>query len=267
MKYLSNAVRFTLKNWMLIIPLFVLMAFANLFKSSASAMTLTTYTSLADLDNLRSAEAVFSLIPKILTAAIGGGIIAFLIPFIYQPATYGLVNKGLETGSSSLNDIGAAISSNFVKYVMYFLGTVVVFLALSIAGLILFLLLALLVAALKGIGAVLMFIAGLAVFVFIIAFSALISLWFTAMVVDGFDVLSAFKKSIDIVKGCFWTVFGITLLVGIIAAAAGGILGLIFGGIPVLGSIITSTVPAVSAFIMIVFSLMIYREKTGRTSA
>ena len=85
------------------------------------------------------------------------------------------------------------------------------------------------------------------------------------MVVDGLDVVGAFKKSIEIVRTCFWTVFGITLLVGVIASIASTILSFL-GYIPVLGAIILSAIPSIQYFVMTTFSLMIYREKTGRAA-
>jgi hypothetical protein len=91
-------------------------------------------------------------------------------------------------------------------------------------------------------------------------------MWFSAMVVDGLDVVAAAKKSIEVVKSCFWTVVGITILVSILFAIAGFVLGLL-KGIPLLGPIIYSAVPAGQYFVMAVFLLMLYRDKTGRTSA
>ncbi len=266
MKYLQNAVNFTIKNWMLIIPLFALMALASLIQGAGSALSLGTITSLANLDNFTSAEAIFSLIPVVLAATIGSGIVSLIAQFIYQPATYGLVNKSLETGSASLNDIGAAISGNFVKYVMYFVGTLVVNLVLGIASVLLMLIMVLLVSILKGVGIALMVLVIIALILFFIVFGVLTSFWFTAMVIDGLDVVGAFKKSIEVVKSCFWTVLGITLLVGIVAGIAGTILSFL-NAIPLLGPIILAAIPAIQAFVMIVFSIMVYREMTGKASA
>jgi hypothetical protein len=266
MKYLSNAVNFTIKNWMLIIPLFALLALASLIGSAGSASLLGLVTTFANLDNFTSTEALFKLIPVVFTALIGSGIVSFIAQFIHQPVTYGLVNKGLDTGSASLSDIGAALSGNFVKYLLYFIGSAVVSLVLGIATVLILLIMTLLVSVLKGVGIALMVLVIIALVIFFIAFGVLTSLWFSAMIVDGLDVVGAFKKSIEIVKTCFWTVLGITLLVGIAAGIVSSILGFL-GVIPVIGPIILSAVTAIQTFIMIVFSIMIYREKTGRASA
>jgi hypothetical protein len=266
MNYLMNAIKFSIKNWMLIIPLFVLTALAALIGGIGSAMSLGTITSLMNLKNYSDPSALFALIPTILTSVVGGGIVAFITPFIYQPATYGMVNKSLETGNASLNDLGTSISANFVKYIMYFIGTIVVSLVIGIPALLLVLLCIWITSAIGGIGAVLMVLIILAIIVIGIAISVLLNMWFAAMVIDGLDVVAAAKKSIEVVKGCFWTVLGITLLVGIAASIAGTIIGAIVGWIPFIGRIVASAVPAAQAFVMIVFSMMLYRERTGRAN-
>jgi hypothetical protein len=76
-------------------------------------------------------------------------------------------------------------------------------------------------------------------------------------------VIAAAKKSIEVIKSCFWTVLGITLLVSIACGIAGWILGLLTI-IPLLGPIIASIVPTVQTFVMIVFLLILYRERTGK---
>jgi len=266
MKYLEKAIRFSIKNWMLILPLFVLTALANLIGGIGSSIVsgLTGFWGL--FKGISGPGDIIKLIPAILSAfALTSGIWAVIFQFVTYPTTYGLVNKQLETGSASLNDIGAAISSNFVKYIMYFIGTVVVNFVIGIACTIVLLILSLLVLLLKGFGVFLLVIVALALFVAFVVFSVLISMWFAAMVVDGLDVVGAFKKSIEIVRGMFWTILGITVLVSIAASIAGAILGFL-NIIPLLGPIIYSVVPTAQTFIMIVFLLTVYREYTGRTN-
>lgn len=266
MKYLESAIKFSIKNWMLILPLFVLVALANLLSGvGRSAMDIgKLWSTIGSLDNISNPGDVLSTLPGLLSSVVvGGGIWATLFNFVSLPATYGLVNKSLETGNASINDIGAAISENFVKYVMYFIGTLVVGLVIGIGSIILMLILSLLVVLLKGVGVALMIIVGLALFVVIIVFGLLISMWLSAMIVDGLDVVAAGKKSIEIVKNCFWTVLGITVLVSVATWIAGAILGLL-SGIPLLGPIIYSVVPTAQTFIMIVFLMTLYRERTGK---
>lgn len=264
MNYLVNAVKFSIKNWMLILPLFVLMALAALIGGVGSAANLGALTGL--ISGGTDPSALFAALPALLTSIVGGGIVSFIAPFIYMPAIYGLVNKSLETGNATLNDIGAAISNNFVKYIIYFVGQIVVYLVCGIPALLLLLLFSWLTTVLHGFGIFLLVIIVLALFVFFIVLGVLLSLWFAAMVIDGLDVVAAAKKSIEVVKGFFWTIVGITVLVGIAAAIVGSILGFL-NAIPLLGPIITSAVPTAQTFVMIVFSIMIYRERTGRVNA
>ncbi len=265
MNYLVNAIKFSIKNWMLIIPIFALMALASLIGGISSAFGLFgSITSFIQTSNYSDLGVLFKLISSLFTSiAVGGGIIAFIAPFIYQPATYGLVNKSLETGNASINDIGAAISTNFVKYIKYFVGTIVALLACGILTFILLLLCVLIMKASVVIGILLFLLIALVIFTL---YNALLNIWFAAMVIDEIDVVTAVKKAIEVIKGSLGTVFGITLLVIIAAIIAGAIIGFIVGWIPLIRKIIAAVVPAVKAFIMVVFSMMLYREKTGRVN-
>lgn len=53
-------------------------------------------------------------------------------------------------------------------------------------------------------------------------------------------------------------------LLSIGSYAASGILSIIIGWIPVIGTIVVSAVPTASAFIMIVFLISLYREHAGK---
>ncbi|NJD04633.1 MAG: hypothetical protein FIA99_19010 [Ruminiclostridium sp.] len=268
MKYLESAVKFLLKYWILAVPLFVLTAVASLVSGVglAAAQFSQLWTTFGNPAQLTDPGSLIKTIPLVLPAIVGGGILAFIFNFIAIPATYGLVNKGLESGNAGLNDIGSAVSQNFVKYVMYFIGTLVLGIAAIIALLIVTLLLGLILSLLGGFGAVLLTIIMLAIFIAVIVFLVLLSMWLSAMVVDNLDVVAAAKKSIEVVKTSFWTVLGITILVAIVCAIVGFILNLLVI-IPLLGPIIASIVPTVQTFVMIVFLLMLYREKTGKTNA
>lgn len=269
MKYLESTIKFSIKNWMLILPLFVLLALANLLGGVGKAAVdfASLWSALGSLGDISNPGDVLSTLPGLFSAmALGSGAWAALFNFVAIPATYGLVSQSLETGNAGIHDIGAAIGKNFVKYVMYFIGTLAVWLAIGIAVLLLLLLLSLLVMLLKGFGIALLVIAVIALLVALAVFAVLISLWLSAMIVDNLDVIAGFKKSIEVVKGCFWTVLGITVLVSIAAGIAGAILGLL-SGIPLLGPIIYSAAPAAQTFIMTVFLLTLYRERTGKVNA
>jgi hypothetical protein len=259
MKYLENAVKYLIKNWILAVPLFILVAIPALITGTADSLGKITevWTALSNPAQLSNLTGLFTTLGLILPLAVGGGILAFLFQFISIPLTYGLINKGLETGNASLNDIGMAVSTNFVKYVMYFAGTLVLSLAFSVASLIIL-----------GIFMLIRLYFVIVLLILVLALAALVlsillSFWFSAMVVDNLDVIAAARKSIEIAKSCFWTIIGIAILVAIAGGIAGAILGLL-KVIPLLGPIIASAIPAATTFLMMVFYLLVYREKTGR---
>lgn len=265
MKYLENAIKFLLKYWILAVPLFVLTAIASLVSNAGiSAVQLDTlWAIISNPGQLADPGNLIQTLPTILPAMAGGGILAFLFKFVSIPATYGLVHKGLEAGTASLNDIGSAISQNFVKYIMYFVGTLVLGIAIAIAFFIVAVLLGLILTLLGSFGDVLLTLVIFAIFVIVVVFIVLLSMWLSAMVVDNLDVVAAARKSIEVVKTSFWTVIGISLLVAIACGIAGFILGLV----PFLGPILTSAASSVQVFVMIVFLLSMYREKTGKGNA
>lgn len=268
MRYLENAIKFLLKYWILAVPLFVLTAIPALISGSgtAAAQMGKLWQTLSDPGQLTNPGNILSTFSAVLPAIAGGGILAFIFQFVSIPATYGLVNKGLETGNAGLNDVGQAISLNFVKYVMYFVGMIVLGIAVTVVFVIISLILGLLISILKGIGIIITVIVMLALVIALIVLAVLLSMWLSAMVVDGLDVIGAAKKSIEIVRTSFWMVLGIIILVAIACGIAGWILGLL-AFIPLLGPIIASIVPTVQAFIMIVFLLSVYRERTGKANA
>jgi hypothetical protein len=265
MKYLEISIKFLIKNWILAIPLFVLVALAALLggTSSVIARSADLWQAYASLEKLTDPGSMLSSLPAVLpSVAAGNGIWALLFNFAAIPATYGLVNKSLDTGIANINDIGAAVSQNFVKYVIYFVGVLVLSIALGLGTLIILLVFILLAALIKPL-IILTVIVAIALAVAILILMVLLSMWLSAMVVDGLDLLAAAKKSVEIVRSRFWTVLGITLLIAVACGIAGWILGLLTV-IPLLGPIIASIVPALQTFIMIVFLLILYRDSTGR---
>jgi hypothetical protein len=266
MKYLEGAIKFLIKNWIIAVPLFVLTAIPALISGIGSSMAQlgSLWTNFSDPYSL-DASKFMSIVPGLMVAMFGGGV-AILFQFVAMPLTYGLVNKGIETGSASLNDIGQSISQNFVKYLLYFVGTLVVSLVCGIAVTIIVLICILLISVLKAVGILLTVIIVLALIAAGVVIAVLLSMWFSSMVADGLDVIAAAKKSIEVARANFWTIVGIAILVGLAGAIAGGILG-ILGFIPVIGPIIASVVPTAVSIIMITFYLMLYRDKTGKINA
>lgn len=271
MKHLERAIKFFGKFYILAVPLLVLNALPALIQGGAAISILSNFTRFFNsYDVLRGFEdpgAFFSLIPTVLAYFVGAGILSIILQLVAEPATYGMVNNALQVGRSDLNDFVPALKQNFVKYILYWVGTLVVGAIFGIAVVIVFVILILISMAVRWLGVLLMVIAALAFIVAGIVLYTLISLWFSAMVVDNMDVIGGFKRSVEVVKSSFWTVLGIKILLGIVGSVASAIVGAIIGWIPVIGSIITSVVPTVISFVTIVFFLDFYREKTGKEAS
>jgi len=132
---------------------------------------------------------------------------------------------------------------------------------------------------LVGIGAVIIAtvsqVAGIILIVFLslafivgcIALSVYLTLWFPSVCIEDTGIIQGLKNSFKYVSGSFWPIFGITLLVSLCGSVAGGILSLVVGWIPIVGSVVAPVVSAIAGFILIVFYFEIYREKTGRLTA
>lgn len=267
MKYLNNAVQFFLKFYILAVPLFILNALSALISNKGTSNTFKNFTDMmgnfGSMERFRDPGFVFSMLPAFFAIVVGAGFLAIILKFVAEPATYGMVNKALQIGMADLNDFSYSLKENFVKYLLYWIGTIIVSIVFGIAFLIVLLIFGLLAALLKWLGALIFVIAVLAmIFAGIILF-VLISLWFPAMVVDNMDVMSGLKRSIEIVRSNFRTIVGITLLISIASFVVSGMLSLIIGWIPVIGPVVLSVVPTAQAFITIVFLLMLYRDKTS----
>jgi len=268
MKYLENAVKFFGKFYILAIPLLVLNALPALIQGGVTINVISTFTRFFESYNItkgfQDPGAFLHMIPGILSFVVSASILAVVLQLVAEPATYGMVNKALQVGWADLNDLIPAIKQNFVKYLLYWVGIIVVSAVFGIAATIVFIILILLTMAIKWFGVILIVLAALAFIIAGVILYTLISLWFPAMVIDDMDVMSALKQSVEIVKSTFWTILGIRILLVVIGGIASSIVGAFVGWIPVIGTIITSVIPTVVNFILIVFFLEIYRDRTGK---
>jgi len=271
MKYLEKAVKFFGKFYILAIPLFVLNVLPTLIQGGGSINVIRNFTQFMESYSItkgfQDPGAFLRMIPGILSFLVGASVLAIILQLVTEPATYGMVNKALQVGRADLNDFIPAIKQHFVKYLLYWVGMIVVSAIFGIATIVVFIILILLTMALKWFGVILIVLAVLAFIIAGVILYTLISLWFPAMVIDDMDVMGALKQSIEIVKSTFWTILGIRILLVVIGGIASAIVGAIVGWIPVIGSIITSVIPTVINFILIVFFLDIYRDKTGKEAS
>lgn len=265
MKYLEKSINFVIKHYILAVPLFISTVLVSLLGSSSAGIS----NILRNLFNQLKYGSDFLMRPSALisfftASAIisGAGLINLILKLAVTPATYGMVNKALDEGYATLNDFVPQLKNNFAKYLIYWLGNIVIWFLLIIAILIIGLLGALLTAIIKLallriLFVIIMFILILVGTVFI---QVNITLWFPSMVANNLDVISALKKSFSIVMRNFWLILGITVLVSLVASLVNFILG-VFGFIPLIGPIILSIAPTVSTFLITTFCLMFYKDQ------
>jgi len=267
MKYLENAIKFALKYYILIIPLYVLAVIPALISRAGAANALNQMRGIFNvmrdpMGQMQNPGALAGAVSSAAFASTGAGLLGFILTILAIPATYGLIKKAMDTGNATLNDIAPAISGNIVKYLINLVGTIVLWVLFGLAAVILGLLVALFVALIKPLGIFLGVVISIAILLAIAVISVLTSLWLPAMIVDNLDVMPALKKSFEVAKSSFWTILGITLLIYVISGVAGAIVG-ILNVIPLIGPIITSVIPAATGFVVYTFLMMLYREKTS----
>ncbi len=271
MKYLEKASAFVMKYYLILIPMYVATVIPALFVGSSSSDGVSQMMgSLGSLDYLAgNPEAAVKMIMPMAFSMIGfasaGGFIAFILKFIAFPATCGMINKGIDTGSADLSDFTPSLSQNIKKYLFYWLGTIVVGIIAAIAIAILFIILGLLAGALKQVGVILMILAMIAMVIAGIAVAVLLSFWFPSMVIDDLSVMDGLKKSVNFALANFWTILSVNIVVMILSALVAGIVGAIVGRIPILGVLIVQIIPTISNILLLVFYFMFYKEKENQT--
>lgn len=275
MRYLENAFRFTFKNFLITLPLLISMAIPALIMGVGSMGFLLNFSKFQSIieDMTRNPEQFkfdpdlfFSLYgPTMLISMAVAGILSLILNILVYPATYGLINKKYETGSSNFSDITKCMSKYIGRYVIYKLLGIAIGIGLTIVMGILVGIGAVIIATVSvPIGIILIVLFCLASIVGLIVLKIYMSLWFPSICIEDIGVIQGLKNSFRYVSGSFWTILGITLLMSLGGIVAQMILGGVLGWVPIIGSVVGPVVSALAGFIVIVFYFEIYREKTGR---
>jgi len=273
MRYLENALKFTFTNFLLTLPLLISMAIPafimNIGTMGFNAKLMQKYQQLIQemvsnngqyygfdqsfLGNLVST--------RMIVCIIAASLLYIFFAIIIYPATYGLINKKYETGSANFSDFTAGLSKYIGRFIQYGLlsiainiGTMLVLTILIGIGVVIC------ISVNKVAGILLIILFCMAYFVGVIALSIYMSLWFPAVCVEDSGIIQGLKNSFKNVKGSFWLIFGITLLISL----SGNIAGSMFSLFPFIGSIIASVISMLTEYVKIIFRFEIYREKTGR---
>ncbi|HEY5585535.1 MAG TPA: hypothetical protein VIK78_13745 [Ruminiclostridium sp.] len=274
MRYLENAFRFTFKNFLITLPLLISMAIPALIMGIGSIGMLAnmgkfqqTIQDMVSGGNYNfEPSMIFDLYgPAMLISMAVAGVLSLILSILVYPATYGLINKKYETGSSNFSDFTKCMSKFIGRYVLYMLLSLAIFIVGTIVFGILIGIGAVIIATVSKVaGIILLVLFILAFIVGCIALGVYMSLWFPAVCIEDTDIIHGLKNSFKYVSGSFWPIFGITLLVSLCGGVASMILSGVVGWVPVIGSVVGPVVSTLAGFILIVFYFEIYREKTGR---
>ncbi len=278
MRHLENAFKFTFKNFLLTLPLLISLAIPALITGVGSLGLLTNSGTLIqnfqrmieDMQYGGGTLNYFDLFQGINTGAFFAssalsGILSFVFMLLVRPATYGIINLHYETGNAKLSDFTRCMSKYIGRYVLYGLLWIAIGIGLGVALIILMVIAGVIIGAVSvPFGIILMVLFVLGFIVGLITLSTYMALWFPSVCVEDSNITTGLKNSFRTVKGNFWPILGITILVNLCGNIAGAILGSIIGLIPVVGSIVTPVVTGLAEFILIVYYFDLYREKTGR---
>lgn len=276
MRHLENAFKFTFKNFLLTLPLLISLAIPALIAGVGSMGILMNngdfiskfqrmmedmqYGGILDYNDLFAGMNLGAFFVSLLVS----GLLSFVFMILVRPATYGLINLHYETGNAKLNDFTKCMSKYIGRFVLYGLLHIAIAIGLIIVFTILMVIGGIVASISTPLGVILIILFVLATIVGAIALYTYMNLWFPAVCVEDSDIIQGLKNSFRYVKGSFWPILGITLLITICGSIAGSILGGIIGLIPIVGNIVAPIISGLAEFILMVYYFEVYREKTGR---
>ncbi|TYQ15913.1 UNVERIFIED_CONTAM: hypothetical protein Cloal_2410 [Acetivibrio alkalicellulosi] len=268
MKYLENAFKFFRKYYFLAIPLLIVNAIigvlsAILFQFDYIGLLeefMDSFQIGVPVDDFRMEELFMGMIPEVGMILILVGLFFFL-NIIVMPATFGMINKAYSTGEASLDDFLPQLSKNFMRYILFLLGVLLVGIIISLAVGIVSVIFSLLsmvccIFSIVLIPIMLLYIIGFVVFM--VGYY----MWFSIMIIDNLGVFDALSKTYRVIKSYFWPIVGISMLITVCMYIASVITGLMSFLIPFVGQILSGVVSAIYTFIMIAFVFEVYIDKT-----
>ena len=270
MKFLENALKFTFKNFILCLPLLFVYVIPNIIIGIGSMFFMVNYFGqIEKIINEMTANPNFVPgldfivdiygMPFLLSIIISLAI-TLVLTIIFTPATYGMISKKLQTGSASLKDVMPSMSKFVGRYVLFLLMNVVFVLGILIVFAIFMALSVFLMISVLPLGIMLLFISFIGYLFVLLLYSAACGMWFPAVCTEDCGIIQGLKYCLKAIKGTFWRVFGIMLLVSLCT----GVASMFFSWIPVLGTMAAGGVSALSSFVLIVYYFQVYRARTGR---
>ncbi|HOM01669.1 MAG TPA: hypothetical protein PLH43_02430 [Acetivibrio sp.] len=281
MKYLQKVFKFLEEHFLLVLPLIIAAAIPQIIIGTVDDTQMTeafgelvTSVESGAIDAFEALRMALEVMKPLFLAICIANVISFLLSLFIVPATYGMINKGLETNKVDIGDFVSQMGMNLPKYIVYTIFSFFVdIVLLLILGLVIALF-AFIIYSLLGVGTaavilgiVIALAVGVVIYVVMYGIKCVLSYWFPAMLVDNMNVTSAFKKAIEVGRSYLWQTIGISFL---ISMANSTIVGALSGFADALPHVVRSYVVPVlisvpsglASFIMMAFYLAVYRDKT-----
>ncbi|ABN52452.1 MAG TPA: hypothetical protein DEF39_13570 [Hungateiclostridium thermocellum] len=282
MKYLQEVFEFLGKHFLLALPMIIAVAIPNIITGTVNNAEilegineLSSVAEYAQMDSMEMLRTYLEIMKPWFTASTIAGIVSFLLSLFVVPATYGMVNKGLETGNADLGDFFPQMAMNLPKFIIYKIFNFLVDTVLSLAFMLILALFIFLLWLLKEIGTSVLFL-GIAItfvvavmlYVVIYGIKCILSYWYPAMLVDSMKVTSAFKKAVEVGRSCLWQTVGITFLISMANFFITVTLKNFANTLPRVGiylePVLISIPSGLAGFILLAFYLAVYRDKTRK---
>jgi hypothetical protein len=147
MRYLENAFKFTFKNFIITIPLLIAMAIPSMIMGVGSLGFLFNFKNFERIieqmmDSSGSFIPTYDIIlslygPTMIISMIISSVLTLILSILVYPATYGMINKKYETGTSTLSDMTSSMTRYIGRFVLYGLLKIAIWIGLVIAYIIL----------------------------------------------------------------------------------------------------------------------------------
>jgi len=271
MKYLVNTFEFIGKHILFVIPLFIAYVVPAIVSEPVNKLVKAQSEELARMVNadpslVMSFNDFFELYSTLLPSMRTLWIISLvsLIPLIIiVPATYGMVNKALNTGNASLIDFFPEFAKNVVKFIKFVVATIIIYFGIGVVVAVLAGICIALMSVWMPLGVLAFVLVGAVVLAGLIASAILLLFSFPAMVSDNLDIFDALKRSVSVGKSYFWYTLAVLLIVNVGSSTISFIVDAFLDKVPYVGSVISSAALTLAQFIIIVFSFEVYRDKTN----
>lgn len=270
MEYFKKSIDFLVKNFLIIVPIYVAVVVPLFFAGSIFNLTMSQFMPMFQSmmsdgvipDTTEMVQTMMSNLSSVMANSALASFFGLVLSLIAYPAALGLIKKGLAGEETGLQFFVDALKENFVQYLLFLIGCIIVGVIAGIGLTIVFLILGLITAAIGTFGSILLVLISIAAVVFGIYFGIrLFSLWLPAMIIDKAGIFEGLKKGFETTKGSFWLLFLVTLLVSIATGILSAILGFL-AGIVIIGPLVLGAISALSSFLLYVFFMIVYKEKS-----